>query len=241
MRQFVADASHELRTPLATVRGYAELYRQGAVPDTAARRVRHGAHRGRVDPDERSRRGPADPGPDRRRARSSRPRRSTSPSWRRMPSPTPACVRRSAASRCSGSTARSHQPWCAARVPAAPGGHQPRRERPAAHSRRHPRRGGRRARRRPASLSRCATTGPGVPDEVATKVFERFYRADPARGRTGGGGSGLGLAIVAAIVAQHHGRVGRGPDPRRRRDLRGPPSTGDSQPSDQGLLHLGRG
>ena len=31
MRQFVADASHELRTPLATVRGYAELYRQGAV------------------------------------------------------------------------------------------------------------------------------------------------------------------------------------------------------------------
>src|SRR5699024_11639245 len=33
MRQFVADASHELRTPLATVRGYAELYRQGAAGD----------------------------------------------------------------------------------------------------------------------------------------------------------------------------------------------------------------
>ena len=31
MRPFVADASHELRTPLAAVRGYAELYRQGAV------------------------------------------------------------------------------------------------------------------------------------------------------------------------------------------------------------------
>jgi two-component system, OmpR family, sensor kinase len=31
MRQFVADASHELRTPLAAVRGYAELFRQGAV------------------------------------------------------------------------------------------------------------------------------------------------------------------------------------------------------------------
>ena len=55
--------------------------------------------------------------------------------------------------------------------------------------------------------------GPGVPDEVATKVFERFYRADPSRGRTGGGGSGLGLAIVAAIVAQHHGRVGVAPTP----------------------------
>src|SRR3954467_14529393 len=33
MRQIVADASHELRTPLATIRGFAELYRQGAVAD----------------------------------------------------------------------------------------------------------------------------------------------------------------------------------------------------------------
>ncbi|VEI13098.1 sensor histidine kinase [Trueperella bialowiezensis] len=33
MRQFVSDASHELRTPLATIRGYAELYRLGGVPD----------------------------------------------------------------------------------------------------------------------------------------------------------------------------------------------------------------
>jgi two-component system OmpR family sensor kinase len=31
MRQFIADASHELRTPLTTIRGFAELYRQGAV------------------------------------------------------------------------------------------------------------------------------------------------------------------------------------------------------------------
>lgn len=31
MRRFVADASHELRTPLVSVRGYAELYRQGAI------------------------------------------------------------------------------------------------------------------------------------------------------------------------------------------------------------------
>jgi len=33
IRQFVSDASHELRTPLVTIRGYAELYRQGAVTD----------------------------------------------------------------------------------------------------------------------------------------------------------------------------------------------------------------
>ena len=35
MRRFVADASHELRTPLTSIRGFAELYRQGAVPDPA--------------------------------------------------------------------------------------------------------------------------------------------------------------------------------------------------------------
>ena len=52
-------------------------------------------------------------------------------------------------------------------------------------------------------------TGPGMPDEDARRVFERFYRADPARARTGGG-SGLGLSIVAAIVAAHGGiRLGR--------------------------------
>ncbi len=33
MRRFVADASHELRTPLTSIRGFAELYRQGAVMD----------------------------------------------------------------------------------------------------------------------------------------------------------------------------------------------------------------
>jgi two-component system OmpR family sensor kinase len=50
--------------------------------------------------------------------------------------------------------------------------------------------------------------GPGVDPVHARKVFERFYRADPSRGRAGGGGNGLGLAIVAAIVNAHQGRIG---------------------------------
>jgi two-component system, OmpR family, sensor kinase len=42
MRQFAADASHELRTPLTTIRGFAELYRQGAAtsPEEVGRLVR---------------------------------------------------------------------------------------------------------------------------------------------------------------------------------------------------------
>ncbi|WP_124054340.1 sensor histidine kinase [Arcanobacterium ihumii] len=39
MRRFVSDASHELRTPLATVRGYAELYRLGGVPEAEVGRA----------------------------------------------------------------------------------------------------------------------------------------------------------------------------------------------------------
>ena len=35
MRRFITDASHELRTPLTSIRGFAELYRMGAVPETS--------------------------------------------------------------------------------------------------------------------------------------------------------------------------------------------------------------
>jgi two-component system OmpR family sensor kinase len=49
--------------------------------------------------------------------------------------------------------------------------------------------------------------GPGLTKEQADRVFERFYRADQARGRKTGG-AGLGLAIVAALVHAHGGAVG---------------------------------
>ncbi len=47
--------------------------------------------------------------------------------------------------------------------------------------------------------------GPGIPPEHAEHVFERFYRADAARGRDAG--AGLGLPIARAIAEAHGGRL----------------------------------
>ncbi len=48
--------------------------------------------------------------------------------------------------------------------------------------------------------------GPGMPESVAGKEFERFSRGDTSRTRSSGG-AGLGLSIVQAIVAAHSGTV----------------------------------
>jgi heavy metal sensor kinase len=47
-------------------------------------------------------------------------------------------------------------------------------------------------------------TGPGIPLEEQERIFDRFYRGDPARSR---GGAGLGLALARSIVLLHHGRI----------------------------------
>jgi two-component system OmpR family sensor kinase len=206
MRQFVADASHELRTPLATVRGYAELYRQGAVSDPTAveaamERIEAESGRmsvlvedlltlARIDDAPESEMGPvdltvlaADAVAD---ARVRAPERRISLLGLDGPvEPTVAW----------GSEPRLRQVVTNL----------------VANALRHTPTG------TPVEVAVGTDTegvaievrdhGPGVPEEVSVKVFERFFRADPARGRASGG-SGLGLAIVAAIVAGHHGRVG---------------------------------
>ena len=55
--------------------------------------------------------------------------------------------------------------------------------------------------------------GPGLSEEDSRRLFERFYRGDPARARSQQGGTGLGLAIVQQIAHAHGGRIRAGDHP----------------------------
>ena len=61
-----------------------------------------------------------------------------------------------------------------------------------------------------SAVVEVADSGPGLAEDEAGRVFERFYRADQSRARASGG-VGLGLSIVAAVAEAHGGTVAAAP------------------------------
>jgi signal transduction histidine kinase len=54
-------------------------------------------------------------------------------------------------------------------------------------------------------LLRVRDEGPGIPEDIRGKIFDRFFTTvNPLTGRRG---TGLGLAIVKSIAARHHARI----------------------------------
>ncbi|HEX6257698.1 MAG TPA: HAMP domain-containing sensor histidine kinase [Euzebyales bacterium] len=198
LRRFVADASHELRTPLTSVRGYAELYRAGALAeddaiDDAMRRVEQEAARMSDLVDDLLLLAKLDEG---------RPLRHRTVRLDRLaldavrdasaahPSRSISCTADPV--QVVGDEARLQQALANLLTNACT--HTP----PDATIDVAVRRDG------SSAVAEVVDDGPGMSAEVAGRVFERFYRADPARARTSGG-SGLGLAIVAGIAEAHGG------------------------------------
>lgn len=208
MRQFVADASHELRTPLTTIRGFAELYRQGAAraPEETAgllRRIEDEASRmgllvedllllARLDRERPLSLAPvelpvlASDAVD--AARAMAPDRRIDLEIEPGSGPLVVLADDARLRQVIGNlvtNALTHTPTDARislRLRAEEGN---------------------------VAVVEVADTGQGLSPDQAERVFERFYRADAARTRRADGntGTGLGLAIVAALVAAHHGSV----------------------------------
>ena len=207
MRRFVSDASHELRTPLASIRGYGELYRMGAVPQadvgtTMARIESESIRMGslvndllalaRLDEGRELRVVPvdltaiaSDAVGDVRALDPSRPAQ--------LLADAPVLVDgdadrlRQVVTNLIGNAVQ-HTPTgtpVEVAVHAAADG---------------------------AAVLEVRDHGPGIAPANAERVFERFYRPDSSRARISGG-SGLGLAIVATIVAAHGGTVRHEPTP----------------------------
>lgn len=201
LRRFVADAAHELRTPLTSLRGYAELYRQGALPDTGAvtnamgRIESEGARMARlVDDLLLLARMDQDRGIERKPVDLVTLARDAVTDFRVVAVNHPATFTASGPVVAIGdrmrlrqvidnllSNTRTHTPAGTAVSVSV---------------------------RREASWAviTVSDTGPGVSAEDQEHIFERFWRADPARTRSKGG-SGLGLAIVASLVEAHDGNI----------------------------------
>ncbi|RJO78865.1 HAMP domain-containing protein [Nocardia panacis] len=208
MRRFVADASHELRTPLTTIRGFAELYRQGVTADPAMfmDRIEREAQRmgllvedllmlARLDAQrpldlrEVDLLGLASDAVHNARAvaaaaRPEGPRRPIQleirPGEGTLEVLGDAERLRQVLSNLLNNALTHTPPEAAVTVRLTPAADH--------------------------VLLEVADTGPGLPEDAAERVFERFYRTDASRTRSSGG-TGLGLSIVQALVTAHGGTV----------------------------------
>jgi two-component system OmpR family sensor kinase len=201
MRRFIADASHELRTPLTSIRGFAELYRQGAAGDDAdvarfMQRIEAESGRmgllvedlltlARLDQQPPMRRRPVDlvalatdAVHDARAVAPGRPidLRADGPAVVDGDEPR---LRQVVANLVTNALIHTPAGTPVTVTVATEAGRV---------------------------LLEVADQGPGMAAEHAARAFERFYRADASRTRQTGG-NGLGLAIVLAIVAAHDGTV----------------------------------
>ncbi|MFI8528347.1 sensor histidine kinase [Promicromonospora sukumoe] len=215
MRQFVSDASHELRTPVATIRGYGELYRMGALDttdkvDDTMFRIEDAARRmgtlvndllvlARLDEGRPVAREDVDLAALARDSAQDLHALDPTREVTVVPlgdggaeAPGKLVVEgdgdrlRQVLTNLIGNVAR-HTP---AGTPAEIALGVP--DDPASDG---------------AAVLEVRDHGPGLTEEQGRRIFERFYRADSSRTRESGGGSGLGMAIVAAIVGTHGGHV----------------------------------
>lgn len=219
MRQFVADASHELRTPLVSVRGYAELYRMGALKKEAdvaeaMQRIESEAIRmsglveslltlARLDEATQMSLEPNDlvslarvAAKDASVADGNREITITDLAGNPLDSAAtqlalfdPNQMRQVLTNLLANACRFSP---AGARVEVAIGSLASGKDAQSAKSN--------------LAVFEVRDHGEGIPEQLRDKVFERFYRADNSRNRETGG-SGLGLSIVKTIVERHSGRV----------------------------------
>lgn len=203
LRRFVADASHELRTPLTAIRGFAELHRQGAI--TGEEKTRELV--GRIESESKRMSTLVEDLLTLARLDQARPISHEAIDIKKLIDEVTQAVRASHSQAniseqlpaaeifIVGDSVKVYQAVLNLAVNAAihtPAGT------PIIIS----------ALSRDEDIQICVSDlGPGLTPEQQSKVFERFYRVDQSRTRTGAEGSGLGLSIVQAIMEAHHGKV----------------------------------